>query len=69
MSGFPCRFGIEVAHRDIDFSFLLNQPQSDFINHFPIDFETNEIKVWNSKLSVSYLINDTLLFNRRVGVL
>ena len=29
------------THIEIDFQFLLNQPKSDCIYHFPIDLEPN----------------------------
>ena len=51
---------VEVTGREINFRFLLNKPNSDYIDQFPIDVEANGIVVWNSKLSTCYLLIDTL---------
>ena len=40
LSGLLRVFEIEVAHRKINFWFLLNQPKSDCIYHYPVTAES-----------------------------
>ena len=43
--GFLCVFGIEVAHRKTNFWFMVDQPKSDRIYDYLIDFVSNVIEV------------------------